>query len=104
MPELTAVETPKNAGFVQPKGGSRANKKRIEQDEAELKALMEAGPDGQQESNGEGSATTQVQTEGSSQQKEANSEAEAQEENLSGEERTYKKRYSDLRNHLNKQA
>ena len=38
MPELTAVETPKNAGFVQPKGGSRANKKRIEQDEAELKA------------------------------------------------------------------
>ena len=104
MPELTAVETPKNAGFVQPKGGSRANKKRIEQDEAELKALMEAGPDGQQESNGEGSASTQVQTEGSSQQKEANSEAEAQEENLSGEERTYKKRYSDLRNHLNKQA
>ena len=35
MPELTEVETPKNAGFVQPKGGRSANQKRIEQDEAE---------------------------------------------------------------------
>ena len=41
MPELTEVETPKNAGFVQNKSERKANKKRIEQDEAELKALIE---------------------------------------------------------------
>ena len=35
--------------------------------------------------------------------KEANAKDKAQEdENLSSEEKTYKKRYSDLRNHLNK--
>jgi len=105
MPELTQVETPKSAGFVQPKGGSRANKSRIEKDEAELKALMEAGTDDQQEKpDSERSSPTQVQTEGSAKQKEANSESEAQEDNLTGEERTYKKRYNDLRTHLNKQS
>ncbi len=105
MPELTQVETPKSAGFVQPKGGSRANKSRIERDEAELKALMEAQSNGQEEeSSSEGATPTQVQTEGSAQQKEANTESEAQEDNLTGEERTYKKRYNDLRTHLNKQS
>mgnify|MGYP003637964331 FL=1 len=104
MSELAQMETPKNAGFVQPKGGSIANKKRIEQNEAELKSLMEAKSDGQEESNSEGITAAQVQNEGSSKQEEANSESEAQEESLSGEERTYKKRYNDLRTHLNKQA
>lgn len=89
MPELTEVETPKNAGFVQNKSNQSANKKRIEKDEAELKALMEGNTE---ESNEEETAET----------KEANTEAE--EATLSPEERTYKKRYSDLRKHLNKQS
>jgi len=29
MAELAQVKTPKSAGFVQPKGGSSANKRRI---------------------------------------------------------------------------
>ena len=89
MPELTEVETPKNAGFVQNKSNQSANKKRIEKDEAELKALIEGNTE---ESNEE--ETTEA--------KEANTEAE--EATLSPEERTYKKRYSDLRKHLNKQS
>ena len=89
MPELTEVETPKNAGFVQNKANQSANKKRIEKDEAELKALIEGNTE---ESNEEETAET----------KEANTEAE--EATLSPEERTYKKRYSDLRKHLNKQT
>jgi len=89
MPELTQVETPKNAGFVQNKSTQSANKKRIEKDEAELKALIEGNTE---ESNEE--ETTEA--------KEANTEAE--EATLSPEERTYKKRYSDLRKHLNKQS
>jgi hypothetical protein len=83
------VETPKNAGFVQNKSTLTANRKRIEQDEAELKALME----GRTESPTE---------EESTEKKEA--DTEAKEETLSAEERTYKKRYSDLRKHLNKQS
>ena len=89
MPELTEVETPKNAGFVQNKSTLTANRKRIEQDEAELKALMEA-------------RTESPTEEESTETKEANTEAK--EETLSAEERTYKKRYSDLRKHLNKQS
>jgi len=89
MPELTEVETPKNAGFVQNKSNQSANKKRIEKDEAELKSLIEGNTE---ESNEEETAEA----------KEANTEAE--EATLSPEERTYKKRYSDLRKHLNKQT
>ena len=89
MPELTEVETPKNAGFVQNKSTLTANRKRIEQDEAELKALME-----EREANPKQEENTKA--------KEADTETE--EETLSAEERTYKKRYSDLRKHLNKQS
>ena len=88
MAELTEVETPKNAGFVQTKSNRNANKKRIEKDEAELKALMEGN-------------TEQPQEEVT---KEKTSDTEAEEETLSAEERTYKKRYGDLRIHLNKQS
>ena len=87
MPELAEVETPKNAGFVQPKSTRNANKKRIEQDEAELKALMEGGSSSDEEAD----------------TKEAEANTEVKEETLSAEERTFKKRYSDLRSHLNKQ-
>ena len=89
MPELTEVETPKNAGFVQTKANRSANKKRIEKDEAELKALIEGN-------------TEESNEEEKTEAKEANTEAE--ETTLSPEERTYKKRYSDLRKHLNKQT
>ena len=106
MPELEQVETPKNAGFVQQGSKRSAMRRRIEEDEAELKSLMEAHKNGQEvESSSEGSATAEVQDAGDTKQKEANVEAEAQkEETLSAEEKTYKKRYSDLRNHLNKQS
>ena len=85
MPELTEVETPKNAGFVQNKSTLTANRKRIEQDEAELKALME----GRTESPTE---------EESTEKKEANTEVK--EETLSAEEKSFKKRYGDLRRHM----
>tara|TARA_R110002020_G_scaffold36004_1_gene108331 strand:- start:1062 stop:1946 length:885 start_codon:yes stop_codon:yes gene_type:complete len=89
MAELTEVETPKNAGFVQSKGGRSANQKRIEKDEAELKALVE----------GNKPASTEEEA-----SQEETPDTETKEEALSAEERTYKKRYGDLRIHLNKQA
>ena len=87
MAQLESVEQPKVAGFVD-SNYSNANKRRIEKEEEELQKLVD----------GETTEEDQkVKT------KEA-SEEEAKDEKLSGEERTYKKRYSDLRNHLNKQS
>jgi len=88
MAELENVEQPKVAGFVD-SNYSNANKRRIEEEEAELQKLVE-GEDTPEEEQ-------KVETKEDSQD-------ESQDEKLSGEERTYKKRYSDLRNHLNKQS
>ena len=104
MPELTEVETPKTAGFVQ-RGSNYARKqKRMEDEEAEIKRLeAEArGETYEEESDGEGTENTEVQTASNTQQEETNSEVEAQEDdsNLSREEKSFKKRYGDLRRHM----
>jgi len=88
MAELQAVETPRSAGFVDP-NYNNANKRRIQEQEAELNDLMNSDEEAEEE-----------------QPKAAAPEAATEDgdEKLSGEERTYKKRYSDLRSHQNKQA
>jgi len=88
MAELQAVETPRSAGFVDP-NFSNANKRRIKEEEAELEKLMN-GEEEQQEEKPSAKATDET--------------SEDKDESLTGEERTYKKRYSDLRSHQNKQA
>ena len=106
MPELQAVETPKNAGFVQ-RGSNYARKQeRMKQEEEEI-ARLEAQARGEEveenEPDGEGSETTEVQATGDTEQKEADIKEEAQEDdsNLSREEKSFKKRYGDLRRHMN---
>ncbi len=84
MPELAEVETKKTAGLVNPNRPTPLEDK-IKKEEEELEALMK-------------SRTEEVE------QKVEEPEAKPEKEELSGEERTYKKRYSDLRIHLNKQA
>ena len=105
MPELEAVETPKNAGFVQ-RGTNYARKQdRMKKEEEEI-ARLEAQARGEEvkenEPNGEGSETAEVQAEDNTKQKEANPEVEAQEDDsdLDAEEKSFKKRYGDLRRHL----
>ena len=105
MPELEAVETPKNAGFVQ-RGSNYARKQdRMKQEEEEI-AKLEAQARGEEveenESNGKGSETTEVQTKDSAKQEEADTKAEAQEDDsdLNPEEKSFKKRYGDLRRHM----
>ena len=105
MPELQAVETPKNAGFVQ-RGSNYARKQeRMKQEEEEI-ARLEAQARGEEveenEPNGEGSETTEVQTKDSAKQEEADTKAEAQEDDsdLNPEEKSFKKRYGDLRRHM----
>ena len=80
MPELAEVEVPTTSGFVNPTYNNR-NRKRIEEEEKELAEL-------------EGSQEEEV-----TEKKEADTEVE--EEALSREEKSFKKRYGDLRRHLN---
>jgi hypothetical protein len=85
------------------------NMSRVQRDEEELsKLLKEAGiPDGQEtseEATEEESSSAEpvkqpVQAEGDTKQKEE-PKSEAQEEDLSVEEKTFKQRYSDIRRHM----
>ena len=104
MPELNTIESPKIAGFVD--RGYNNNKKRaaMEAEEKEI-ARLEAearGEEYEEESDGEGSEATKVSDAGDSKQKEAKEEVEASEDdsNLSREEKSFKKRYGDLRRHM----
>ncbi len=104
MPELTQVESTKTAGFVDRGYNYDRKRKRIEEEEKEI-ARLEAEARGEtfeEEPDGEGSETTEVQTESHSKQEETDSEIEAQEDdsNLSAEEKSFKKRYGDLRRHM----
>lgn len=95
MAELETMESPKVAGFVDPNYTNKANRRRIEQEEAELDKLMKG------EQNEEDTSEDQ-EPDGETQ--ELSNESDTKDETLSSEERTYKKRYSDLRDHLNKQS
>lgn len=104
MSELLTMQSPKTAGFVDRGSNYDRKRKRIEQEEQEI-ARLEAEAKGEtleEESNGEGLEATEVQAESDPQQEEANPEVEAQEEdsNLTAEEKSFKKRYGDLRRHL----
>jgi len=82
MPELAEVETPKNAGFVNRGVNYETRRKRLEEEEEELRKL-ESGESVEEE------ATEEEET-----------DTEIKEEALSPEERSFKKRYGDLRRHL----
>jgi hypothetical protein len=82
MPELAEVETPKNAGFVNRGVNYETRRKRLEEEEEELRKL-ESGESVEEEATEEEEADTEIK-----------------EEALSPEERSFKKRYGDLRRHL----
>jgi len=107
MPELTTMEKPKTAGFVD-RGYNHAKKqKQMEAEEAEI-ARLEAEARGeeveeQQESSSEDTENSEVQATSDTQQEETSEETEAQEDNdseLNAEEKSFKKRYGDIRKHL----
>ena len=90
MPELAQVETKKTAGFVDRGYNYEKKQKKLKAEEEEIKKL-EAEARGETPVNAD-------QKEEVAQEKEANTETE--EETLSAEERTFKKRYGDLRRHV----
>ena len=92
MPELAEVETPKTAGFVDRGYNYERKRKRIEEEEEEIKRL-EAEQRGELETE-----DNEQSEEESAKAKEADTEVE--EATLSPEERSFKKRYGDLRRHM----
>ena len=104
MPELETMETPKTAGYVD-RGYNYAKKqKRIEDEEAEI-AQLEAearGESVEDKSSGKDTKNSKVQATNDSKQEETQEAQEAQEDDsdLSAEEKSFKKRYGDLRRHM----
>ena len=88
MPELNVMESPKVAGFVDSKH-SNANRRRAEQEEKEIEELMESR---QEDTEVEVAAVAEAPKEAASDE----------DKDLTREEKTYKKRYDDLRRHQNK--
>jgi len=90
MPELAEVETQKTAGFVDRGYNYEKKRKRMEEEEEEIRKL-------EAEQRGETDEEQQPEKE-TSEKKEA--DTEAKEETLSAEEKSFKKRYGDLRRHM----
>ncbi len=92
MPELNVMESPKVAGFVD-SSHSNANRRRAEKEEKEIEELMQSRQEDREEQEQEVVVA-----------KEAPKEAAVDEDDkdLTREEKTYKKRYDDLRRHQNK--
>lgn len=97
MPELEEVTKPKTAGFVD-SNYTNANKRRIEKEEAEIEKLMNP-----EETDEEKEAKAVPEKEAAPEKEKEKVEAKKEEENLNPEEKSYKKRYGDLRKHLNEQ-
>ena len=91
MPELAEMETPKTAGFVD-RGYNHAKRKQRMEEEAKEIAKLEA------EARGETPVDEAEEVEEATQEAETNTEVE--EKTLSAEEKSFKKRYGDLRRHM----
>jgi len=92
MPELAEVETPKTAGFVDRGYNYEKKRKRMEDEEEEIRKL-------EAEQRGEESTDEEQQPEEEA-SKEEKADTETKEETLSAEEKSFKKRYGDLRRHM----
>ena len=88
MPELAEVETQKTAGFVDRGYNYDRKRKRMEDEEEEIKRL-EAQQRGEESESIEEETTKTEET-----------DTEVEETTLSAEERSFKKRYGDLRRHM----
>ena len=92
MPELAEVETPKTAGFVDRGYNYEKKRQRMEAEEEEIRKL-------EAEARGETTTNEEQQPEEEAPE-EKKADTEAKEETLSAEEKSFKKRYGDLRRHM----
>ena len=90
MPELENVEKVKVAGFVDPRPRKNKNAERIKKDEEELQELLKAKEQGGQPAEEIKEVPNTEET----------NEAKPEDQALSKEEQSFKKRYGDLRRHM----
>jgi hypothetical protein len=91
MPELNVMESPKVAGFVD-SSHSNANRRRAEKEEKEIEELMESRQEDKEQEQEVVAVVAEAPKE----------TASDEDKDLTREEKTYKKRYDDLRRHQNK--
>jgi len=96
MPELSTMETPKTAGFVDSKH-SNANRRRAEKEEKEIEELLNSRKEQTEEVE-----EVEEKVEATKEVKEKVEAKTDDDTELTREEKTYKKRYDDLRRHQNK--
>ena len=92
MPELAEVETQKTAGFVDRGYNYEKKRSRMEAEEEEIRKL-------EAEQRGE-KPTDEEQQSKEEAPEEKKADTEVKEETLSAEEKSFKKRYGDLRRHM----
>ena len=92
MPELAEVEAPKTAGFVDRGYNYEKKRQRMEAEEEEIRKL-------EAEQRGEKPTDEEQQPEEEATEEEK-ADTEVKEETLSAEEKSFKKRYGDLRRHM----
>jgi hypothetical protein len=98
MADIVTDATPKTAGFASRGSNYSAKQARIEKEEKEIEELMKAqgGTPVEEEVEAEEAPVEAKEVETT---EEAESDA-AEDEKLSGEEKSFKKRYGDLRRHM----
>jgi hypothetical protein len=95
MADIVTDATPKTAGFASRGSNYSAKQARIEKEEKEIEELMKA--------QGGTPVEKEVEAEEApveAEEVETTEEAKAEDEKLSGEEKSFKKRYGDLRRHM----
>ena len=96
MPELNVMESPKVAGFVD-SSHSNANRRRAEKEEKEIEELLNSRKEQTEEVE-----EVEEKVEATKEVKEKVEAKTDDDTELTREEKTYKKRYDDLRRHQNK--
>lgn len=92
MPELNVMESPKVAGFVD-SSHSNTNRRRADKEEKEIEELMQSRQEDREEQEQEVVVAEEAPKEAA---------VDEDDKDLTREEKTYKKRYDDLRRHQNK--
>lgn len=99
MADIVTDATPKTAGFASRGSNYSAKQARIEKEEKEIEELMKAQGGTPVEEETVEAEEVPVEAEEVETKEEAKADA-AEDEKLSGEEKSFKKRYGDLRRHM----
>ena len=100
MADIVTEATPKTAGYASRGSNYSAKQARIDKEEQEIEELMKAQNGTQEDDVEEDVEDTDVKPKESEAKEEVEVDSEEDDTKLSGEEKSFKKRYGDLRRHM----